>query len=49
MSAPFSEPAARLAVFQWLENLRLRFGDVIPRVELEKGVPFALPPAASSA
>jgi putative restriction endonuclease len=41
VSAPFSEPAARLVVFQWLENLRLRFGDVIPRVELERGAPLA--------
>src|ERR1051325_6606612 len=41
MSSPFSEPAARLPVVQWLENLWVRFGDVMPRTELEKGVPFA--------
>ena len=41
MSSSFPEAAARLAVFNWCENLRIRFGDVIPRAELEKGVPFA--------
>jgi putative restriction endonuclease len=30
-----------LAVFQWLENLRMRFCDAVPRTELERGVPFA--------
>ncbi len=41
VSTFFPEAAARLAVFSWCENLRLRFGDAIPRAELEKGVPFA--------
>ena len=30
-----------IAVLSWCENLRLRFGDTIPRAELEKGVRFA--------
>jgi hypothetical protein len=38
---PSSEPAARLAVFQWLENLPLRYGEIIPKTELDDGVPFA--------
>lgn len=41
MNNVFPEAAARMAVFAWLENLQLRFGDVVPRIELDKGVPFA--------
>ena len=41
MITSFPEAAARLAAFAWCENLRLHYGEVIPRIELEKGVPFA--------
>lgn len=40
MSNAFPEAAARLAVFNWCEGLCLRFGEVIPKVEIDKGVQF---------
>ena len=41
MSSPFEEATARVAVFHWLETLAAKFGDVLPRSELERGCPFA--------
>jgi len=41
LSTDFSEAAARMAVFDWCRDLSLRCGEVIPRAELQKGVPFA--------
>ena len=40
MSEGFPEAAARMAVINWCQNLRLRHRDAIPRTELAKGVPF---------
>ncbi len=41
MFSPVQEAAARVAVFQWLETLTAKHGDALPRIELERGCPFA--------
>jgi hypothetical protein len=41
MFLPFQEAAARVAVFQWLEKLSVKYTDVLPRTDLERGCPFA--------
>jgi putative restriction endonuclease len=41
MSLQFQEAAARVAVFQWLEKLAVKYADALPRTDLERGCPFA--------